>query len=86
MAILLLVVIYLTRKHWRIHCVLGAVVLGALMTWSMIMARNEEQKKYDELMNMVGDLIHIVKKVTQKLENVEQELQKRALEEGKENQ
>ena len=78
LAIVLLGILWGTRKHWRIHCVLGAIVLSALMTWCMVMAHKEEQKQYDELMNSINDSIT-------KLERMIQELQKRELAEGKQN-
>ena len=79
LAIVLPVVIYLTRKHWRIHCVLGGIVLGALVAWGGIVVLNKEKNRHVELINSINAL-------TQRVDRVILELQKRELEEGKENQ
>ena len=81
LAIVLLVVIYLTRKHWRIYCVLGAIVLSALVAWGGIVVLNEErereQKRHAELINRIT-------KLEQHVDRIKQELLKREFEKGKE--
>jgi len=82
LAIVLLVVawrtrhIWLDKKHWRIYCVLGAIVLGALMACVLNEDREREKKEHVELINSINAL-------TYKMDKVIQELQKRKLEEEK---
>ena len=57
LAIVLLVVIYLTRKHWRIYCVLGGIVLGALVAWGCITAHYEKMDRLDKIINRLDILI-----------------------------